>query len=385
VVDLDKFEAIMINGIRGSGKSAKGERLLEEFWRNGRIAVSLTEAPFSFESLYAAIPREGHDPIPVIVICPKGLKLEYPSELDILCMREDQNLKHVLMTAKREQRMIIYCSSLWGPKREKEAYKRLAEWITEMCSVQRSLRTDMAVLIREVEMQAYSRLKSQRSSKDLKSALIDLVRLARSSYRMTVIADLQLAQDMDRAMRGQLDKWLICAQDPDDMPESMRWLSRSIEARRKALMGLPKVRDRLYPSLSYLYPNEAYYVIRRKRQYCKLEFDLPSHRHRQEKDDLVDFGIRIRDDSEVRRYIPVMSRALEAFREKWVGPCSEGPAGLSSEQKTQLAREMLDLIYDNDTTWWKVARAISINPATLYGWARRYAGEYFERKKKQFS
>jgi len=361
VVDLEKFEAIMINGIRGGGKSAKGEKLLEEFWSNGRIALSLTEAPFSFESMYAAIPRGGNDPIPVIYITPKDVRIEAPDELDIISLEEDVPVRKVLKLAKEEHRMVIFCASLWGPQRELQAYGRLAKWINDMCMIQRSLRTDMAVLIREVEMQAYSRLKSDRSSKALKSALIDLLRLARSSYRMSVIADLQLAQDMDRAMRGQLDKWLICAQDPEDMPEAMRWLPRAIERRRLALRGNP-IRDRLFPSLSYLYPHEAYYVIRRKKHFCKLEFDLPGHRHRREKDDLSDFGIFVREGGELKA-----SSELRDFREKWY---KYSTRDLTKKQKLELAGEALALKKHRGTPWTVLAKMIGIPWQTLYRWGQ---------------
>jgi len=369
LVDLEKYEAIMISGMRGSGKSTKGEKILEAFHKHGRVCISLTEAPFSYESMYMAIPRTGQEPIPVIYITPKDCGIDYPSDLDIAVMDEETPIKKVLNVAKNEKRMIIFCHSLWGPDGEQRAYKRLAKWITEMCLVQRTLRMDMAVLIREIEIQTYARLKSGRSSKDLKSALIDLVRLARSSYRISVIADLQLAGDMDRAMRGQLDKWLICCQDPEDMPKSMTWIHKKVESNRSLLRGVPRIRDRLFPSLTYLYPSEAYYVIRRKRKFSKLEFEMPSHRHKREKDDLTDFGIFVGKTG----YMPVKHPGLEQFRRKYIGLEVKH---MSDAQKADLAHDARELYKEEGLSWWRIGRAIDMNHTTIWKWAtKRYPGE----------
>lgn len=377
LVDLERFEAIMINGQRGSGKSAKGEFLLEQFWKNGRIAISLTEAPFSYESMYAAIPRRKRKRIPCLFVIPRDISIEYPEcKYDIATVPEDMPLDKVLRLARSEDRMIIFCHSLWGPERELEAYARLAKWINELCLVQRSLRTDMAVLIREIEMQVYSRLKSERSSKALKTALIDLVRLARSSYRITVIADLQLAQDMDRAMRGQLDKWVICSQDPQDLPEAMRWLPRDIQEKRWLFMGARNIRDRLFPSLSYLYPSEAYYVVRRKRRYVKLEFPLPSHHHKDERDDLADYGIFIkrgppgaRRPAELAKpeyIVKPKDEVLERFRARWHPPTG----GLTKQEKLDMGKRILEL-RDMGYSYHKLALASGINSGLLYYYANR--------------
>jgi len=363
LVDLERYEAIMIQGDRGSGKSAWGEKLLETFWEHGRISISLTEAPFSYESMFTAIPRDGEDPHPVLFIIPEGTRLIFPDRLDIITRTENESIESILRTAKNEERMVVFCHSLWPIEREREAYLRLAKWIREMCLVQRKIKNDLVVLVREIEMQGYSRIKSDRSTKELKSALIDLVRLARSSYRMTVIADLQLAGDLDRALRGQLDKWIAKSQDPDDLPESLKWIGREIERRRSALRGM-SFRDRLAPSLPYLYPQEGYYVLRRHKRFLKIELPLPRHRHKTEREDIEDYGIFVKGTG----YRPLGNPDLEAFRRKWMGTEARKT---SIGTKRRIARDARALL-NKGQSYNQIAKAGGFNTKTIWNWIREY-------------
>lgn len=367
LVDPSRYEILMFNGDRGSGKSLCGEVCLEAFYRSGRVAISLTEAPYSYESMFAAIPRRGKDAIPCIFVVPKGVDVDAP-DYDVECITADNGVEWIIRRAIDERRMVIFCHSLWGAEKELESYREMAKWIENIVILQRTVKTPMAILVREIELQGYGRMKSLKSVADLKRALIYLMRLARSSYRMSVITDLQLAQDMDRMLRGQVDKWVIKTHTAEDLPDAMQWLPRRIDDLRFMLKDHPKLRDRLFPELPWLWPSEGYYVLRRKRKFTKIEIPLPSHRHRRQDEDIEDLGVYINWPGMHR----VKSPPLLKFKRDWY---REGgtTVGMPASEKRELAQAAKAFLESNeDVSIAQLAKTIHLNPGTLWKQMDRY-------------
>jgi len=368
VVDLDRFLSILIQGRRGSGKSALGSKMLEQFFYGGRVCISLTEAPYSYESMFTAIPGPYQDKShPCIFVVPEDCNISWPEDkYDIITMDVTVPLKTVLLTAKNEKRIIVFCHSLWEIEDEVKAYKNMAAWINQMHRVQRTLKTDMAILLREVEMQGYSRIKSSRSSKELKSALLDLIRLARSSYRMSVIADLQLTSDLDKALRNQVDVFLFKKQNPLDLPDSLKWVNQTIKYKRRMLMHNP-LRDRLFPDLSHLYQKEFYYAQPDEQRIWKLETGLPDHHHKTEREDLTDYGFRFTD----QKLIATGDIKLDEFSKRYAG--YESVRQIPQSTRILIANEAHKLVNQDGYSWHSLGKALNIDHKNIMNWVNKFA------------
>jgi len=294
IIDPNNFECILIAGQKGYGKSALAELIAESLYDEGRIIIDAIAPAHSHEMLWWPLNdnKDEEMSVPLLIIGPKGLPIEYPDYCDVVVEAPPMNeydLSQILFKAGREKRVVAFDASLFPS--EVEAYDMLADWLEYIPKVQRFIRTDLVFLAREIGTYIYSRIKAPRVSKKLKTTLIAMTREVRSAGRMTMICDVQREKDVDASFRDQVDKIFFKRTRSRLLSDDMQWVHEEIEYNARRFRSNPESRHQ-FISLRKLDFGETYMVDLGEEDFAKIKIPLPRmHHHRDKRDELEDWGV----------------------------------------------------------------------------------------------
>lgn len=356
IVNPARYEGILVIGNRGSGKSSLLERIAIALYNKDRMVFDALHAWGSYESFYYPFDRD--DPtefsgIKTLIITPEDTELEYPPQYDVATRPDTDSFESIVHQATTEHRVLVWGYSLYTAQEIPDAQQKLVDWIYQLPEIRASFKTDWVLLVREAAGFAYSRFKGLHGNTQLKAALTTLGREARSSLRFSFVFDTQKQNDVDVQLRREFDKIVVKTQYADDLSADLAWLPKAITDRQERYRGQRSYT--VFPDLPFLKQSEGYLVIRGRRHFQKFSIDMPPFRHRQEMDELQDFGVTVKRKA-----------AFSEFRWGKIKDVTK----MKAEQKEKLIRDVKALpstVKDRD-----IAEKLGVTHVTVWNWRTDY-------------
>jgi len=287
VLELDKYDGVIVTGDKDSGKSVFLEWAGEQFYKKGRLTLDLFDAG-DFESAFWSTAY------PIILVYPPHNKVDASkSSYDIVALCDTIGIEPILERAIKENRVVTFACSLYESN---DLLRVLAEWIRNFPNlmIHRFKKTEAIVLVREAANVVFSKYKVTKSQSETQAALLEFLRIARHR-RTSYIFDTQRYFDLYVGHRFHFTKRIV--KRTLNVPPELKDFDESISQRYPITKALGK---RL-PNIAYLNKNEFYLIHGDKPILHRFSNPLPSFKHKEPFDDFVELAnIKIIETGEFR-------------------------------------------------------------------------------------
>lgn len=268
VLELDKYQGIVVCGQRGWGKSGCLEFLGEQFVKTNRLTLDLFDSG-DFESAFWCVPKEKS--YPILLVHPNYCALDLSRcNYDIKVTNDEVGLQAICEQAINEKRIVVFGCGFYE---EEHKYKVLADWFNEFPRLNRDiLNTDAIILIREASDVVFSHLKIAENSSLTRKALLRFLRIARH-FRTSFIFDCQRIMAIYSGIRHNLDKIIVKRIPKHAIPDLLQWVVKDIDEKYEL------IRPNRFPQIPFLRKNEFYCVTESSYFYGKNP--MPSFLHKE--------------------------------------------------------------------------------------------------------
>jgi len=257
VADPSKTAGHFGVGVKGSGKSALGERIAEKHYHHGYIVFDGLDGN-DIESGFWAVPGPSGRYYPTLLVIPPWYeaKLTNPHYSHVKPISSEVGLLPILQKAEAEHRIITMCCRLWPRGTVGNVLK---EWLFEMTEVAPRLNHPVFVLMREIGSYAFSQLRIFPELEDaFRRSLIWLFREGRH-HNISFYFDAHRYIDLHKSIRALCDFTHIKLSSKEMIPKEKQWVFEEIkEWREKVPPKRWKLRERTYPRIQKLWANEFY-------------------------------------------------------------------------------------------------------------------------------
>lgn len=285
-IDTSRFEGHMGVGLKGSGKSALGERIAELHYRKGFIIFDGLDGN-DWESAYWAVPGPSGNYYKTLLVIPPWYEVKGPNPefSHIKPIKSDVGLETILKTAKEEDRVVTVGCKLW---KRGTVGNVLKDWLFDMPDIAESVDAPIFILMREVGSYAFSQLKIFPDLEDeFRRALIYLFREARH-HGIGFYFDAHRLVDMIKGVRVLCDHTHLKQSNARMVPSDLHWVFDQIEEQRQKFTRRAwKLRERRYPRLPKIYPNEFYSVSQEEVARPVVRFKMATFHHKRPRDNFL--------------------------------------------------------------------------------------------------
>lgn len=302
------YHGHMVIGEKEAGKSALGEAMAIEMYRQGVVVFDAIDANDG-ESLFYAVPRHKQTICyPTLLVHPSTYDIEIPTNFGhIRPMRSSEGLLKILQTAKKEHRIITMACMLWPMG---TVGKVLADWFFEFPKVQRVFKHHIFLFMREIGHYAFSQLRVFKEVEDRFRAAATYIMKEGRHHRITFFFDLQRAVDLYKGIRTLCDHIHIKRSGRSMIPSELEWVLKTIEDNREDVKAKFQGNTffKLFPRIQRLWKREYYSLGRAEEVAPVRRFRMAPFRHKTPTDDFTDItGVQF-----IRNEVPEESETLSA-------------------------------------------------------------------------
>lgn len=283
IADPQKTEGHFGIGVKGSGKSALGEAIAEIHHHNGFIVFDGLDGN-DLEAGFWGIPGPHGIYYPTLLVIPPWYEahLTKPQYSHIKPISSETGLLPIFQKAEAENRIITMCCKLWP---RGTVGNLLKDWLFEMPEVAPRLAKPIFVLMREVGSYAFSQLRIFPELEDeFRRSLIWLFREGRH-HNISFYFDAHRYVDLHKSVRTLCDHKHIKLSSREMIPAELQWIFGAIkEWRERFPRRAWKLRERCYPRIQKLYPNEVYSTSHFEELRPIYKFQMASFHHKEPRD-----------------------------------------------------------------------------------------------------
>ena len=285
-IDTTRFEGHLGVGLKDSGKSALGERIAELHQQKGFLIFDGLDGS-DWESAYWGIAGPSGNFYKTLLVIPPWYEVKGPNPeySHIKPISSDVGLETILKTAKEEDRIVTVGCRLW---RRGTVGNVLKDWLCDMPDAAERVDIPIFILMREVGSYAFSQLKIFPELEDeFRRALIFLFRHARH-FGIGFYFDAHRLVDLIKGVRVLCDHTHLKKCNTRMIPPDLNWLSDHIEEQRQKIPKRGwKLRDRTYPRLTKLYPQEFYSISQEEIVHPVVRFKMATFHHKRPRDNFL--------------------------------------------------------------------------------------------------
>lgn len=298
VADPSKTEGHFGVGIKGSGKSALGEKIAEVHHWNGYIVFDGLDGN-DMEAAFWGIPGPSGLCYNTLLVHPPwySIKLTDPRFSHIKPISSEIGLLPILKKAEVERRIITIACHLW---KRGTVGNLLKDWLFEITEVAPRLDRPIFILMREVGSYAFSQLRIFPELEDeFRRALIWCFREARH-HNVSFFFDAHRYIDLHKSIRSLCDHKHVKLSSKEMLPAELHWMFSHVKEWREKLFSRKrwKFREQTYPRVQKLYPNELYSVGHFEELRPIYKFSMASFHHKRPRDDFERItGFRFKFDA----------------------------------------------------------------------------------------
>lgn len=285
VADPSKTAGHFGVGIKGSGKSALGERIAEKHYHHGYIIFDGLDGN-DIESGFWAVPGPSGRYYPTLLVIPPwyDARTSNPRYNHVKPISSEAGLLQILKTAEAEHRIITMCCKLWPRGTVGNVLK---EWLFQVTEIAPRLDHPIFVLMREVGSYAFSQLRIFPELEDeFRRALIWTFREARH-HNVSFYFDAHRYIDLHKSIRSLCDFTHIKLSSKEMIPKEKQWVFQEVKDWRERLYSRKRwrTREKTYPRIQKLWTNEFYTTGYFEELRPIHKFQMGTFRHKDPNDD----------------------------------------------------------------------------------------------------